>query len=61
MHALPIHMREAFTLRVVEGLDASETCQILEITNTNLWTTLYRARERLRRCLEGKWSIAEET
>jgi RNA polymerase sigma-70 factor (ECF subfamily) len=54
-------MREAFTLRVVEGIDAPETCRVLEITSTNLWTMLYRARERLRRCLEGKWRNGEDT
>jgi RNA polymerase sigma-70 factor (TIGR02943 family) len=60
MLALQVHMREAFALRVVEGLDASETCRILEITSANLWTLLSRARERLRRCLEGKWFIKDE-
>jgi RNA polymerase sigma-70 factor (TIGR02943 family) len=60
MRALPAQMREAFALRVVEGLDASETCRILEVTSANLWTLLSRARERLRRCLEGKWFIKEE-
>jgi RNA polymerase sigma-70 factor, ECF subfamily len=59
MRALPARMREAFALRVVEGLDSSETCRILEITSANLWTLLYRARERLRRCLEGKLTIEE--
>jgi RNA polymerase sigma-70 factor, ECF subfamily len=60
MRALPARMREAFALRVVEGLDASETCRILDITSANLWTMVYRARERLRRCLEGKWFTKEE-
>jgi RNA polymerase sigma-70 factor (TIGR02943 family) len=60
MHSLPAAMREAFALRVIEGLDATETCRMLEITSANLWTTLYRARERLRRCLEGKWFVKEE-
>jgi RNA polymerase sigma-70 factor (ECF subfamily) len=55
MHDLPRFIREAFTLRVVEGISASEVCRILELSNTNLWTQLYRARERLRRCLELKW------
>jgi RNA polymerase sigma-70 factor (TIGR02943 family) len=55
MSALPARLREAFALRVVEGLDAAETCRMLEISSANLWTLLYRARERLRRCLEGKW------
>ena len=60
MRALPVRIREAFALRVVEGLDATETCRILEISSANLWTLLYRARERLRRCLEGKWFSKEE-
>jgi RNA polymerase sigma-70 factor (TIGR02943 family) len=60
LRALPERLREAFALRVVEGLDASETCRILEVTSANLWTLLYRARERLRRCLEGKWFTQEE-
>jgi RNA polymerase sigma-70 factor (ECF subfamily) len=61
MRALPLPLREAFTLRVVEGLDASETCRILDISSANLWTMLYRARERLRRCLEGKWNVGAES
>ena len=61
MRALPQFIREAFALRVVEGISASEVCRIMEISNTNLWTQLYRARERLRRCLEAKWFTAQET
>lgn len=55
MGALPVNIREAFALRVLEELSAPETCKVLQITATNLWTMLFRARERLRRCLEGKW------
>jgi RNA polymerase sigma-70 factor (TIGR02943 family) len=61
MSTLPQFIREAFALRVVEGISASEVCQILDITNTNLWTQLSRARERLRRCLEIKWFTIQET
>jgi RNA polymerase sigma-70 factor (ECF subfamily) len=55
MRALPGAMREAFALRVMGDLSADDTCAILEIKSANLWTILYRARERLRRCLEHKW------
>jgi RNA polymerase sigma-70 factor, ECF subfamily len=61
MSALPQFIREAFALRVVEGISSSEVCRILDITNTNLWTQLSRARERLRRCLEIKWFNIQET
>lgn len=55
LEALPDYLREAFAMRVLESISASEVCRILEITDTNLWTQLSRARERLRRCLEQKW------
>jgi RNA polymerase sigma-70 factor (ECF subfamily) len=55
LHDLPRCIREAFSLRVMEDISATEVCQLLSISNTNLWTQLYRARERLRRCLELKW------
>ncbi len=38
----------------VEGLDTDEICKILEVTRTNLGVLLYRARNRLRECLESK-------
>jgi RNA polymerase sigma-70 factor, ECF subfamily len=60
MGALPVNIREAFVLRVLEGMSGPETCRILQISATNLWTTLFRARERLRRCLEGKWLKKED-
>jgi hypothetical protein len=44
--------RLAFLLREVEGLETKETCKILEVTRTNLGVLLYRARNRLRACLE---------
>lgn len=61
MNALPQFIREAFALRVVEGISASEVCRILEITSANLWTQLSRARERLRRCLELKWFTVQRS
>ncbi|MDQ7016672.1 MAG: sigma-70 family RNA polymerase sigma factor [Gammaproteobacteria bacterium] len=42
-----------FVLREVWGLETGEVCKELEITPTNLWTTLHRARLSMRRCLES--------
>lgn len=50
----------AFTLREVEGADTGEICKVLNITETNLWVILHRARMQLRRCLETNW-FARET
>ncbi|UCF91065.1 MAG: hypothetical protein JSW39_22725 [Desulfobacterales bacterium] len=34
---------------------AEEICKILNITPTNCWVMLYRARMLLRRCIESDW------
>lgn len=52
LSALPPHLGAAFTLREIEGLKSEEVCKILEISATNLWVRLHRARLRLRQCLE---------
>ena len=51
---LPTAQRAAFSFREVEGLAMSEICKILGVTSTNLGVILYRARNRLRECLEAK-------
>ncbi len=45
----------AFTLREIEEADTAEICKVLNVTETNLWVILHRARALLRRCLETRW------
>ena len=52
---LPGRLADAFTLREIENLDTPEICQILQVTPTNLWAMMHRARLRLRQCLETNW------
>ncbi|MEJ2719665.1 MAG: sigma-70 family RNA polymerase sigma factor [bacterium] len=52
---LPDAFRRAFSLREIDGLKSNEVCKILDITATNLWVILHRARVRLRDCLEASW------
>ncbi len=54
LEGLPTKQRMAFILREVEELESNEICKILEVTITNLGVLLYRARNRLRECLEAK-------
>ncbi|MBI2186199.1 MAG: RNA polymerase sigma factor [Acidobacteria bacterium] len=49
---LPAGQRTVVTLRDVEGLDAAEVCDILDITETNQRVLLHRARARIRGALE---------
>lgn len=52
---LPQTTNEAFTLREVERMDSKEICDILNITPSNFWVLLHRARLQLRQCLEENW------
>ena len=52
---LPRRIARIFMLREMEGLPTEEICQVMDISATNCWTMLYRARSALRRCLERNW------
>ena len=55
LKTLPARQAAAFTLRELEHQEPEEVCQELELTATNLWVLLHRARLRLRACLEQHW------
>ena len=46
-------MRAVFTLRDIEGWDASDVCGLLGITAENQRVLLHRARSRIRAALES--------
>ena len=52
---LPDRLAKAFVLREMEGLSTEELCKTMQISATNSWVMLYRARTYLRRCLEINW------
>jgi len=52
---LPPRVAAVFVLREMEEMSTEEICKVLEITPTNLWVILHRARMQLRRSLEVKW------
>ena len=58
--ALPEPLAHAFIMREMEEQDADDVCQTLEISNSNLWVRLHRARLRLRDCLEFNWFASKE-
>ena len=59
---LPGRLSKAFMLREMEGYSTKEVCNALQVSATNSWVMLYRARMFLRRCLEFFWfnKIKEE-
>ncbi len=57
---LPNRLSEIFMLREFEELDTETICLQMQITESNSWVMLYRARMHLKKCLEANW-IGETT
>ena len=57
--ALPPAQREVLVLRDLEGLDAAEVCNVLDLTDTNQRVLLHRARSRVRTAIEQHVHPAE--
>jgi RNA polymerase sigma-70 factor (ECF subfamily) len=55
MNKLPTKLKTIFMLRDVQEIENEMICKELEITSTNAWVMLYRARMSLRKCLELNW------
>lgn len=53
--ALPDKWGAVFALRVVEELASEDVCKEMEITASNLWVILHRAKLQLRDCVEKNW------
>jgi RNA polymerase sigma-70 factor, ECF subfamily len=52
---LPTRTARAYSLREIDGEETDIICKDLNITATNLWVMLHRARIHLRECLELRW------
>ena len=59
MAGLPDQLRAAITLREIDGVASDEVCKVLDVSPTNLWTLVHRARNRLRDCLTARWFKGE--
>jgi RNA polymerase sigma-70 factor (ECF subfamily) len=55
LSGLPDHIASVFKMRELEDRSTDEICKELEITSTNFWVIMHRARTKLRRCLEIHW------
>lgn len=52
---LPETWEKVFSLKNIEDLSTKEICKELNITSSNLWTIIHRAKLQLRSCLEKRW------
>ena len=46
---------DAFCLCEMENVETQDACKVLNISASNLWTRLHRARLLLRQCMESNW------
>ncbi len=57
---LPGQQARVFMMREFVELDTQEICEAADVSVSNLHVILYRARLRLRECLENKWFSEEK-
>jgi RNA polymerase sigma-70 factor (ECF subfamily) len=55
LSGLPENQARLFMMREFIELESNEICETLNISTSNLHVMLYRARLRLRECLENRW------
>lgn len=55
LESLPERLARIFTLREILEFDTDEICKEIGLTPTNCFVQLYRARMRLRECLQLRW------
>jgi RNA polymerase sigma-70 factor (ECF subfamily) len=53
---MPQRLADAFVHREIDGLSTEEICKVMDITTSNCWVRLYRARILLRHCIETNWT-----
>lgn len=52
---LPPQWRDIFHLKIMEEIKGEEICKELDITASNLWVIIHRAKLKMRACLEKNW------
>ncbi len=47
--------QNVFTLKYMEDMDSTEICKVLNISSSNYWVLIHRARLQMRDCVEHYW------
>lgn len=55
MDALPENWNTCVKLKYLMNKNGEEICQVLNITSTNFWQIVHRAKLQLRNCVEDNW------
>lgn len=54
LEELPARQQDAFILHELEDIDTDDICNKLNISHSNFWVMMHRARSRLRICMKSK-------
>jgi len=57
---LPKKMAVTFSLKEIDDYSTEEICKELDITPSNLWVMMHRAKLQLRDCIEKAWFLPEK-
>ena len=52
---LPEKYGMVFRMKTIQEFETEEICKELDITASNLWVIIHRARTQLRKCMEDNW------
>lgn len=52
---LQLQQQAVFVMKYMEDMDSAEICKALDITPSNYWVLIHRAKLQLRTCLEKNW------
>ena len=47
--------QSVFVMKYMDDLSAEEICKVLNISSSNYWVLIHRAKLQLRKCLELNW------
>lgn len=57
---LPDKWSAVFTMKEIEEMKTEEVCKELDITSSNLWVIMHRAKVQLRKCIEKNWFLTDK-
>jgi len=55
IYNLPEKYAMVFRMRTIHQIETEDICKELDITASNLWVIIHRARTQLRKCMEENW------
>lgn len=55
LNTLPAKWSGIFTMNLIDDKESSDVCKEFEITSSNFWVIMHRAKLQIRECLEKNW------